>query len=219
MHYAICQVYSRPVQFSSTMRADDVPAEGLVRAHGSTRVAIPAAHVRGVHDTRQMLAWTRVDRVPGGRSVRTSSGGRVAATPVDVELRALSFDAGGGQHVFILGARDEVLSRLLGPQRTGVLVRVTAGTVMLRGLRPGVRGHLWEGDQQHLDPITWAGAEVTIDRPAQTNVRFDLVVDHPLISIQKWDPPAEPDGTGRWVDVSSTLSLQAATRIRVRPAE
>lgn len=219
MHYAICQVYSRPAPYSAgSLRVANVPPEGLERLHGSTRVLVPAAHVRGVHDTQHMLAWTRAARSADGRSVETSQGGRVAVTPVDVELRALSFDAGGGMHVFVIGERDEVVSKLLGPQRTGVLVRVTTGTVVLRGLRPGVRGHLWQGDQQHLDPVTWAGAEVTIDRPAQTAVRFDLVVDSPLITLQQWEDPPEPSGTGRWVDLTVTRSLQARTKVRLKPA-
>ena len=202
-------VYGRPRQYGSSDAATlQIPAEGLRRAYTATPIAMPWRWVRGVHPTRYPIAWAAIDQVG-----RTSVGGRVAVTPVDIELRALSYDDGGGRHVFVVGTRDEVLTTLYGPQPTGVRLRAENGTLHVGGLRPGVHAVLQDGDVIDLDPVALAAAEWTVRADSQST-RAHVEIDNPAIRVQR-------HAGGGWQDVSTTLSaaMSSPLRLRRRPAD
>lgn len=187
----------------------DLPPDGIRHEYSSTPIAVIPGAVRGVHAHQFRIGWENMDA-----NRQRSRGGRVAATPVDIDLPALELSDGlaFGRHVWLIGTRNEILTRLFGPQRTGFRLRADAGAV-IGGLRPGVHSILAAGDVVDLDPVVLAGSEWTITGDAEHRIHVER--DNPTIALQRHT------GEG-WQDVSTTLSVAitaSGVRLRVRPSE
>ena len=104
---------------------------------------------------------------------------------------------------------------------TGVAVQVTHGVYELQGDCGGDRYISSANGAVVLDPARLVGDEWTVARIADTDGRhrFSMVITAPTtFTLQRWVPPAEPDGTGSWNDVTATVAdVQAQTRLRARP--
>lgn len=127
----------------------------------------------------------------------------------------------------VIGTR-QTIAALLRPRpcpdalATGVTVRVTTGAYVLHGECSGDRTLRPADGAVTLDPARLAGDEWMLVKAAGRNTaafRFQIIVaaTGATWTPQQWVPPAEPSGTGAWNDLSGTNSIQAQTRIRVKP--
>lgn len=126
----------------------------------------------------------------------------------------------------VIGTRAAV-RRLLRPPAcpdagaTGVTLRVTNGVYVLHGECSGDVTLRSADGALTLDPARLAGDEWIVMKGATRNTlnyRFQIVVTAAATwTPQQWVPPAEPSGAGAWNDLVGTNSLQAQTRIRVKP--
>lgn len=181
----------------------DIPDEGLRRAWTATPIAIMPPAVRGVHPTQYRVGWVAIDR-----NRAQTRGGRVPVTPVDLQLAALESESGGfGRHVWLHGERDDLLTKIFGPQPTGFRLRADDHPVTVGGLRAGVQSVLAAGDVIDLDPTALSGAEWTIIGDSAGRVHIE--VDNPIILATN-----PPRGLGlqrlvgsAWQPVSTTVAI------------
>ena len=151
--------------------------------------------------------------------------------PLDVaEVHALDVVFGVSApmgRLLVVGTVQSVLDALWPPpcpdaRATGVSVQVTHGVYELQGDCGGDRYISSATGAVVLDPARLEGDEWTVARIADTDGRhrFSLVITTPTtFTLQRWVPPAEPDGTGSWNDITATVAdVQAQTRLRPKPS-